>query len=341
MDPTLHLWSHDRNRAVTQVQLCELCKISRPDGDDGNESLSPTSSKHSSSAAVQQEIMSAFEECSSASYQVSDSLTNGLTVRPKLRILCLHGFRQNASSLKGRLAAFTKKLKGIAEFVFIDAPHEVPLIFTETKKMSREQEVSQIQTELRVPRKKFAWLVTPEMASTPINLQVSPAGSEMDAALINQMGFDKDQYKRQTVGWPATLCKLEKVFSDMGHFDGVLGFSQGAAVAASLCLLSKSSLQANSCIKFQFVILCSGFICPAKDIQDLMFSVAFPLDCPSLHIFADNAGHDRQIVNDDSVQLKGLFNPEGAVVLTHSLGHIVPSQKERTEKVKNFLTQFI
>ncbi|GAV86186.1 FSH1 domain-containing protein, partial [Cephalotus follicularis] len=41
----------------------------------------------------------------------------------KLRILCLHAFRQNASSFKGRTASLAKKLRRIAEFVFIDAPH--------------------------------------------------------------------------------------------------------------------------------------------------------------------------------------------------------------------------
>ncbi|KAI5068241.1 hypothetical protein GOP47_0016586 [Adiantum capillus-veneris] len=326
-------------QAQTKVQMCELCKVSRlPDNDDGN-SLSVTLNKHSSSVAGQQE-RSAFEEGGSASYEASDRIINGgPSARRKLRILCLHGFRQSASSLKGRLAALTKKLKGMAEFVFVDAPHVVPLIFTKTETRSHEQKTS----ELRVPHKKFAWLVSPEMTWTPVDLQVSPAGLESDVSLNfkNQMGFDKDQYKRQTMGWPATLSKLEEVFSEFGHFDGVLGFSQGAAVAASLCLLSKSGLKANSSIKFQFVILCSGFILHAKETQDLISSVSLPLNCPSLHIFADSAGHDRQIVNDDSVRLKDLFNAEKSVVLTHGLGHIVPSQKERVEKVKNFLSQFI
>ena len=48
--------------------------------------------------------------------------------RRRLRILCLHGFRQSASSLKGRTAALTRKLSDLAELVFIDGPHPVPFV---------------------------------------------------------------------------------------------------------------------------------------------------------------------------------------------------------------------
>lgn len=48
--------------------------------------------------------------------------------RRRLRILCLHGFRQSASSLKGRTAALARKLSDLAELVFVDAPHPVPFV---------------------------------------------------------------------------------------------------------------------------------------------------------------------------------------------------------------------
>ncbi|GMH44089.1 hypothetical protein BSKO_12023 [Bryopsis sp. KO-2023] len=51
----------------------------------------------------------------------------GAEVR-KLRILCLHGFRQTGKSFQGRTNALRRKLKGLAEFVFIDAPHELEFV---------------------------------------------------------------------------------------------------------------------------------------------------------------------------------------------------------------------
>ncbi|CAI7794265.1 unnamed protein product [Closterium sp. NIES-53] len=50
--------------------------------------------------------------------------------RSKARILCLHGFRQNASSFSGRTRALQRKLKSVAEFVFIDAPHALAHMVT-------------------------------------------------------------------------------------------------------------------------------------------------------------------------------------------------------------------
>jgi len=40
----------------------------------------------------------------------------------KLRVLCLHGFRQTAGGFFGRTRAFRKALKSEADFEFIDAP---------------------------------------------------------------------------------------------------------------------------------------------------------------------------------------------------------------------------
>ena len=46
--------------------------------------------------------------------------------RRRLRILCLHGFRQSASSFRGRTAALAKRLAPVAELIFLDAPHPLP-----------------------------------------------------------------------------------------------------------------------------------------------------------------------------------------------------------------------
>ena len=46
----------------------------------------------------------------------------------KLRILCLHSFRQSGSSLKGRTAALARKLADLAELTYVDAPHPLPFV---------------------------------------------------------------------------------------------------------------------------------------------------------------------------------------------------------------------
>ena len=56
--------------------------------------------------------------------------SRGVPGRPpvprRLRILCLHGFRQSGSALAGRTAGLRRRLAAVADFIYIDAPHALP-----------------------------------------------------------------------------------------------------------------------------------------------------------------------------------------------------------------------
>ena len=45
----------------------------------------------------------------------------------RLRILCLHGFRQTGGKLRGHWAGLIRRLGDLADFTFVDAPHALPL----------------------------------------------------------------------------------------------------------------------------------------------------------------------------------------------------------------------
>ncbi len=47
----------------------------------------------------------------------------------RLRILCLHGFRQDGRKLRGCWAGLIRRLADLAAFDFLDAPHELPLLY--------------------------------------------------------------------------------------------------------------------------------------------------------------------------------------------------------------------
>ncbi|XP_027363994.1 rhodanese-like domain-containing protein 6 isoform X2 [Abrus precatorius] len=146
----------------------------------------------------------------------------------KLRILCLHGFRQNASSFKGRTASLAKKLKKITEFVFIDAPHELPFIYQTPVSALNVNCAPSSSSLLPSPppplencRKKFAWFVAS-----------NSDGSSGPDWKVADGPFDPLQYLEQTFGYDISISHLKNVFSQEGPFDGILGFSQGAAMAA-------------------------------------------------------------------------------------------------------------
>ncbi|KAK1582036.1 hypothetical protein Q3G72_011262 [Acer saccharum] len=187
----------------------------------------------------------------------------------KLRILCLHGFRQNASGFKGRTASLAKKLKNIAELVFIDAPHELSFIYQ------------------------------PSNASSPLQSCPPP--------LIREL-----QKEQQTDGFDVSLSYLKTVFSQQGPLDGILGFSQGAAMAASICAL-RERLKGE--LDFRFGILCSSYALPSTEFQP------GSINCPSLHIFGNDLGKDRPIANQTSRDLAMVFENGCYAIIERLLRH--------------------
>jgi len=145
--------------------------------------------------------------------------------------------------------------------------------------------------------------------------------------------FDRWQYETQTEGWETSWEYLQKVFHDLGPFDGVLGFSQGAAVAAALCQLRQSN--SSSIANFKFAVLCSGY--PPAFLKALT-SEPGSISCPSLHIFGDQ---DRQIHDRTSQQLATLFRSEDRSVVKHACGHIIPTQPAFVEQYLQFLSRFL
>ncbi|KNA15046.1 hypothetical protein SOVF_101800 isoform B [Spinacia oleracea] len=237
----------------------------------------------------------------------------------KLRILCLHGFRQNASNFKGRTAALAKKLKSLAELVFVNAPHELPFIYQPRK--SEKECISSSPPPTKNCSKKFAWLVAPDFQQK----------EAIHWESINS-SFDPLQYQQQTEGFPESLSYLKSVVSNEGPFDGILGFSQGAAMASLLCAERK---RLNLELGFRFVILCSGFAVNLAGYEK------GSITCPSLHVFGNEDGGDRQISSGFSRDLSSYFEEGCRMIIEHDSGHIIPTRPPYIGEVKEFLRQFI
>ncbi|KAF8677099.1 hypothetical protein HU200_046563 [Digitaria exilis] len=186
----------------------------------------------------------------------------------RLRILCLHGFRQNASNFKGRTSALVKKLKHIAELVFIDAPHDHSFVYQPIKGHCSGKPSPPSVT----PKRKFAWLIDPN----------SSCNTEQDWKAADAP-FDPLQYQQQTEGVEESYAYLENTISQMGSFDGILGFSQGAAMAALFCRRQQKTCGAP---KFRFGVFCSGYPAPVGDFD------GEPIKLSSLHCFGFGEGHD-------------------------------------------------
>ncbi|CAM4980906.1 unnamed protein product [Rotaria socialis] len=150
--------------------------------------------------------------------------------RPLLKILVLHGFRQNANSLKRSGKNLFKSLKDVATFTFANAP--LPY----NSMNEGKEELSAAFGDENSPETSYQriWWNSSADSKTYHHLDVS-------------------------------LHYIDKLFQSEGPFDGIIGFSQGASLCAILC-----ALQPFGNISFDFSILISGFTPRAACYEHLM-----------------------------------------------------------------------
>jgi predicted esterase len=232
----------------------------------------------------------------------------------------LHGFRQNGSGFKGRTASLAKKLKNLAELIFIDAPHELPFIYVPNKNSASDLNPCCALNQLS--KKKFAWLIPPRSDNL----------CGLNNWFSTDVPFDPLQYMDQTEGFNESCSHLDEKVMQFGPFDGILGFSQGAAMVALYC---KHKQNCNSLSGFRFGLLFSGYRAPLPCFDE------DPIRMPSLHCFGNGNGHkDRQIDWSQSIALRAMFDQGSCMTIEHNMGHIIPTGHPYIDQIKDFLSQF-
>jgi len=122
----------------------------------------------------------------------------------------------------------------------------------------------------------------------------------------------------------AILCNVLQEAAAVGRpFDGVLGFSNGAATAA--ILLTSQPEACQSC-QLQFALLAGGYL------PNILEGLGFKLEVPSLHM--QGAG-DALVTPQQHEQLQGLFIQP--LVHTHDQGHVIPQRAADTTVIVAFL----
>lgn len=132
-------------------------------------------------------------------------------------------------------------------------------------------------------------------------------------------------------GLEEALATVAQALNKQGPFDGLLGFSQGAALAALVCALGQADDPRFPLPRF--IILVSGFCPRGLGLQESILQG--PLSMPSLHVFGDT---DRVIPSQESMQLASRFT--GSITLTHSGGHFIPAAAPQRQAYLKFLDQF-
>ena len=209
----------------------------------------------------------------------------------KLRVLCLHGYRQNETIFRERSGALRKLVKKYIDFVFVTAPHVIP----EDTNVAREDG----------EQERGWWFSRPNRSYNALDVTDT------------------------CIGFEESLKFIQDVFESQGPFDGVLGFSQGAALVSLLCVLRNDL---SNKIEFRFAILIAGFQSLVSPHQHMYSD---PIDCPSFHTIGSSDG---VIPTHSSEELLSKF--VNGTAYRHSGGHYVPASPQLRTVLTEFLTPF-
>ncbi len=243
----------------------------------------------------------------------------------KAKILCLHGYLQNAETFRAKTGALRKGLKSKAEFVFVEAPYDAQIASADLLKaaggVQKEQDEEGEGEEEGKPQQQqgkswWNWTDTTEDGS----LQPRPS-----KAL---------HYK----GVEATL-ELLKAELEKHQPDGILGFSQGATATVLLLAALQQEFQAqgtgdeDAVALPKFAIVVSGFY-PRDEVVAESIKAARPT-VPALFVAGET---DALVAMDRTRELMDCCEDGVTSMLVHGGGHFVPTWKgEFKETVSAFI----
>jgi predicted esterase len=229
----------------------------------------------------------------SAAMTEGDSGTRALPAARRLRVLCLHGYHGSGAVLRRQMATWADALVSVADFIYVDAPS--------------------------LAAGDFGWWHATDSERDP---------ARDDPGLARLAGRHR-HYK----GWTRTRTAIISAFETQGPFDGILGFSQGAALAGLLVGLRATNgiTTAERPIRFDFAILVSGF--PSNDRElATVYDRADAYALPSFHLVGRA---DVVVPNEDSHRLASRFR--SPVIASHDGGHVIPGAPEVVARVRAFL----
>uniref|UniRef100_D8QA76 Serine hydrolase domain-containing protein n=1 Tax=Schizophyllum commune (strain H4-8 / FGSC 9210) TaxID=578458 RepID=D8QA76_SCHCM len=219
---------------------------------------------------------------------------------PTRTVLALHGYCQSGAIFSKRIGALRKQCKDV-EFVFVDAP----LIL----------EPADIAGSF------------PQNTATKVETLASVGAAEVatDASMVPRGWWKKDPTSDKAVGIENSIAVIKEVLQKR-RFDGVLGFSQGAAFANLIsALLERPETYPPFLVDgkpphppLEFCINVAGF-----KVRDPLFAETYGAgySTPTLHVIGRN---DVVVIPERSQTLVDVAL-NGRLEL-HDGGHFVPSK---------------
>ena len=131
-------------------------------------------------------------------------------------------------------------------------------------------------------------------------------------------------------GWERTRDWMIGFFGEQPPFDGIFGFSQGAALAPLLVGMRGIGETPPGPLSFEFAVMVGGFRSESA-VHARLYGGTENYQLPLLHIMGRS---DSVVPTADSRVLARQFS--APVVLEHSGGHIIPSAPSIRDSVELF-----
>ncbi|CAI5736487.1 unnamed protein product [Hyaloperonospora brassicae] len=246
----------------------------------------------------------------------------------KLRLLCLHGMYQDASTFAVKM----NPLRGVratanVDFVFLDGPFAVvpPILTRPGRRLSkRPSELFAASSQrAHVRRKEQTKTTETKKMETEYRAWRRPLGSNEEV--------DPSRLARD---WDVLVGFLREQIDEIGDVDGVLGFSQGASLAAWMCSeRARAELQWSP----KVAVLIGSYVgSPPLSLDSGVIS-----DISSLHIFGSNDGVVPPAKSQQVVDIFKQHTTLGNRVRTsmHAQGHVIPKCDVSKQLFESFLTR--
>lgn len=225
-----------------------------------------------------------------------------VTAKPKLNLLCMHGYRQNAEQFKSKIGSFRKFLKPFANFEFVDAPHRAKPL------QSGAEEVEE---------QRGWWF---NQADGTFNIEQGPAAHGFtDSLRFLEETWQNGSYDgilafSQGASFLSAVCamsvKSREFVNTLNHLKAEFEFLETP-------------------IKPKFVILVSGFKSVSSEHDSLYND---KIDIPSLHVSGTT---DKVIPHEMHLLLEDAFvNP---VTFHHEGGHHLPATVDEKPTYRKFI----
>ncbi|KAL4854860.1 NADPH-dependent aldo-keto reductase [Chlorella vulgaris] len=173
---------------------------------------------------------------------------------------------------------------------------------------------------------ELTFIDAPNAASGPIPDDVSPFFA---GPYYEWWNAQRDEQGKWTYeGWQRAVAAIEEALRQHGPFDGLMGFSQGGAMASLAVGMQRSGFALKDAPPLRFCICFAGIKVRDPSLE-CFYAAMRPV--PSLHIIGD-----KDPVKRLTNQLIDSFNHP--LVINHTRGHVIPAlQPPDLQRVRAFL----